>query len=159
MIFIINLTKDCIVCIVSFVTWSPSGGKSPIKTALANPRSHAIFRKNVLETFKSCFDIAKRKIAKNVAHPTKKKVVQNKNISVVTKHWKYRIWVPMSYRQQAAITCGRGARGQLSEILGTRLMHQNPIVQALFGEKLEIKLPKNSNPNSKSNSKRIQSTL
>ena len=30
-----------------------------------------IFEKNVPEAFKSCFDTAKRKIAKNVAHPAK----------------------------------------------------------------------------------------
>ena len=52
----------------------------------------------------------------------------------------------MSYRQQAGDTCGRGARGQLSEILGTRLRHQNPIVQAPFGEQMTpAKDPKQRN--------------
>ena len=37
----------------------------------ANPRSHANFRKHVLEAFKSCFDTAKSKISKNVADPAK----------------------------------------------------------------------------------------
>ena len=31
-----------------------------------------IFERNVPEAFKSCFDTAKRKIAKNAAHPAKK---------------------------------------------------------------------------------------
>ena len=37
-----------------------------------NPRSHAHFRKNTPEAFKSCFDAAKRKISKKSAHPAKK---------------------------------------------------------------------------------------
>ena len=59
------------VYIVSFIIESPSGGKGPIKTVPANPMSHAKFRKNVPEAFKSCFGAAKRKIAKNAAHPLK----------------------------------------------------------------------------------------
>ena len=41
----------------------PSGGKSPRKRVPANPRSHANFRKNVPEGFKSLFDTASLKIS------------------------------------------------------------------------------------------------
>ena len=43
-----------------------------MKTVPANPRSHANFRKNVPEAFKSCFDTANRKIAKHAGYPAKK---------------------------------------------------------------------------------------
>ena len=64
----------------------------------------------------------------------------------------------MSYRQQAA-TCGRGARGQLSEIPGPRLMHQNPIVQALFGEYVKVKSKQDNNRDPKAKEKCIQDVL
>ena len=39
-----------------------------------------------LDRFKTGFDIAKSKISTNAAIPTKNMGLQNKNISVVTKH-------------------------------------------------------------------------
>ena len=87
-----------------------------------------------------CFDTAKSKISQNAAIPannygfTKQKHIRGDKTLKIYNFGPNVVYAARSTPGRARAPCESGARGQLSEILGTRLMHQNPIVQALFGE-------------------------
>ena len=77
----------------------------------ANPWSHASFRKDVPEAFQSCFDTAKRKIAKNAPDPAKEILVYK------TKPWRRAIWFEQSRTKYKTYDGPKGTYGEHIQIM------------------------------------------